>query len=315
MIEKKIYQNIEVEGEDIGFTKAKKGSKFCNEGKWENYIKPHLPEDCSDMTFTELGANAGLFLKLAKDHGFRNVVGYDKSKRTVKQGLKFRDECGYDYTLINERIDKDFDVDKLPASDYVLMSNFHYYLEVADFIKIIERLRFKTRHVIIVTADVEDKWMRAKSYIEDIRYYFREWKEVGYCRPLKIKGDSFPRIMESIVFKSPLERRPVDDLYKMLRMSQKANVEDFAKKLIENDIIENIKDTNYYNELRKLRKFRKEKNLLKHIDLRLKNLKDMKKNGVIEPIVIYDNNKIADGNHRFMFLKQSGYESVIVRII
>lgn len=51
--------------------KKEVGSKFWNQGKWDNFVLPFIEDDCKDMTLVDVGCNAGLFLKLAKDKGFR----------------------------------------------------------------------------------------------------------------------------------------------------------------------------------------------------------------------------------------------------
>ena len=63
-------------------------SKFWNEGKFNNFVAPLLPSDPKDMTFLDLGCNSGLFLKLAKDYGFRNAVGVDSNEGAIARGLE-----------------------------------------------------------------------------------------------------------------------------------------------------------------------------------------------------------------------------------
>ena len=90
----KLYQNIKLDGV-APQNEKKNDSKFWNEGKWDNFVAPHIREDVRDQTFVEMGCNAGLFLKLAKDAGFRNVVGVEKDKTPVREGLRYRDSIGY----------------------------------------------------------------------------------------------------------------------------------------------------------------------------------------------------------------------------
>ena len=63
------YQNIT--GEKNEHTN-RVNSAYWNEGKWNNYIKPLLPtENRNDMTLIDIGANNGLFCKMAK--GLRRI--------------------------------------------------------------------------------------------------------------------------------------------------------------------------------------------------------------------------------------------------
>ena len=73
---KKLYQNIKVPGRRLPYEDTRrKDSAFWNEGKWNNFIKPLLPKYCKNKTFIEIGSNAGMFLKMAEDKGFKHVIG------------------------------------------------------------------------------------------------------------------------------------------------------------------------------------------------------------------------------------------------
>jgi len=118
------YQNIEIgtEFEDKGRLK----SKFWNKGKWDTFIKPLLPSVRN--TFIEIGCNAGLFLKLATDVGFGQVVGVDSSHSILKQAIAYKESNGYDYKLIEGIVGQGLDLDALPVSDVVLIANTLHHI-------------------------------------------------------------------------------------------------------------------------------------------------------------------------------------------
>jgi len=313
---KKTYQNIIIKEKDVGFTIEKQDSKFCNEGKWNNFIEPLLPKDCADMTFVEFGCNAGMFLKLAKQFGFRNVVGVDKSRYTCEYAKKYMAESGFDYKIINNKVDDDFDYDKIPVADFTVMSNFHYYLTINTFMLLLDKMKFKTRYCIIVTADFDKGYNRAKADLDSIRYYFRDWKEIKSIMPISTKGDSFPRVMSSIMFESPLERVPIEPLYKKITTLRRVgNVVNFTKKIAQNDTVENLKDTDYYKVVESMHTRRPKSYIDDLVISRVKMLYDVKKNGIKHPIFINDDNRMVDGKHRMLFLKALGYKSIIARKI
>ena len=70
--------------------KQEKGSKFWNKGKWDNFVLPFLPDDCGEMTLIDMGCNAGIFLKLAEDKGFKQVIGVDSNREAVKKALFYK---------------------------------------------------------------------------------------------------------------------------------------------------------------------------------------------------------------------------------
>ena len=206
----RVHQNIVIDGADLGDVPRRKDSKFYNEGKWDNFIAPLLPEDCSEMTFVEMGCNAGMFLRLAKERGFNRVVGIEKDEvahiasRKYLRGLKCE--------LINERLTENFDYDLIPSADVILLSNFHYWVFFPAFLQFVNMIRRKTRYVIIVSAKSRYKRHYPDSDITNIRKYFRLWEEVKHISPISTATDPRPREMFSSLFQSELIRMPIGDI-------------------------------------------------------------------------------------------------------
>jgi len=204
------YQNV------LGYGKHEEwnGSKFFNEGKWNNFIAPHLPEDCTDMTFLEIGSNYGLFLKMAKDREFRHVKGIDYDTHNCEIAKRYLgDSVEVERANVNESIYWNDFIAKLPATDYILLSNFHYHIYTNVFLHLINILRRKCRYIIIVSAeDVRGKLYCAKPHITRIRGYFRDWELVKHIPEIDGTGDPSPRRMYSLGYKSEIERVPIQRL-------------------------------------------------------------------------------------------------------
>ena len=303
------YQNIEIDGVDIGLTPAKKGSRFCNEGKWENFINPLLPNDCRDQVFVEMGCNAGLFLKMAKEKGFRNVVGVEQSTRTYRSARKYRDSLGLDYEILNRMVGEHFDYDEIPVADVTLMANFHYYLPINDFYLFLEKLRFKTCYCLVVSADIKEKHWRARPRMADLKHYFSGWEEVGSVYPISIEKDSFPRKMWSVLFKSPsLQRRKISELHWKKPSLGKV---DLVKRIASNEPLGDIKKLRYYEEANNFMGRKGESRVIAYVKERIENLRSVKENGMKTPIFARSDGKVADGRHRILLLKELGYSSII----
>ncbi len=147
------YQHLE--GEPMtDRNKKEKNSRFWNKGKWDTFIAPLLPKDCSEMTLVDVGCNLGLFCKLAKDHGFKKVVGVEPENAVYEKAIAYRDKHGYDYEIINSKIEdcaKD-----LPLADVVLMSNSHYYIVISEWLDYVDDLKRKACYCLVVTKDSRD---------------------------------------------------------------------------------------------------------------------------------------------------------------
>ncbi|MGD9276368.1 MAG: hypothetical protein PVJ67_04295 [Candidatus Pacearchaeota archaeon] len=318
----KVHQNIEIDGMDIGDRKDRRYSKFCNEGKWDNFIKPLIPKCVSEQIFIEFGCNAGLYLRLAKEKGYKRVIGIDKSRNAASIAEIYRDENEQDYEVINEQLGEHFDFDKLPVADLILMANFHYHLTAQDFISIMDAIQYKTCYCLVVSAKVRKQihW-KAKTSLNDLKYYFRNWQPVNEVYYVSPEKDPHPREMWSILFKSGLERKPIKDLWnpknkdKYNRIPQSSTAELF-RKVLESDNVD-TRDNTYYKKVLRARaedgwsRGRIDRFVRDKIEL----MYDVKKNGFKKPVLIRLDNRIIEGNHRLVMARELGYKSIITRTV
>ena len=299
-----VYQYLEGE-EMTERDKMEVGSKFWNKGKWDNFVLPFLPQDCSDMTFIDMGCNKGLFLNLAQEKGFRNVIGVDGDKDAVEKGILWRDRHGKSYKLLNLKMEEC--IDQLPLADYTVFANSHYYFTVNDWTDYLDVLQYKTRYVIIVTAEkrhLNRCW--ASAGLDEIRSNFRFWKEVRFIDELPIKDDPMPRRLWGLCFESPhLERIEIN------KLDSSNHVQDSFWGELDNGI--DYHKTHYYRILIKYRRHWGVEKLDKWMEERIRIYKDLKENGLKKPILVDSGILILDGNHRYSGLKHLGYKNIIIR--
>ena len=282
------------------------GSNFWNEGKWQNYIAPFLPEDCSEMTFVDIGCNAGLFLKLAEDRGFSRVVGVDFNEEAVKRGMEWRDKHNGKYKMICSRMENC--IETLPFADYTVLANTHYYFTINDWLDYLDRLQFKTRYCIIVTAEKRVKqrcW--ASTEILDIEGYFSQWENAGFIDALPTEGDPSPRKLWGLCFKSHhFERVPVEKL-KCVNTMQDGFFTEIEKGIP-------YQQTDYYRKMKEYRNSRwTEGHLNRWFEERVKVYQQIKQDGVIKPIIVNSEYLILDGNHKYEMVKDLGFKTTVVR--
>ena len=318
----KLYQNIDMDGVQVQ-NENRKDSQFWNEGKFNNFVKPHLPENATDMTFVEMGSNAGMFLKMAIDHGFKNAVGFEKDKTPVRIGNQYRDEIGYNYKLFKHTLGGQFgdpgtfNIDKVPVSDVTLMSTFHYYIDINSWLKYIHRLKYKTKRVVIISRTVRFRHWKALSDIGSVRKYFKNWKENKYVPQLSEeikKVDSSPRNIWSISFNSPLERIAIEDIKTESEDdSMYIAIQKLAEEINQGDI-KDIQDTDYYKAWIKRKQGRWPIKFTNNFVTNKYNMMmSIKDNGLMDPLIVGKNNKLYDGGHRLAVMKAFGYKSVIVQ--
>jgi len=323
----KTYQYLELNGEPYTQPRPERThSRFWNQGKWENFIAPLLPEPeyCGEQTLVEMGCNVGLFLKLAQDHGFKRVVGVEKNRTPVKIGLRYRDAIGYDYKIIKRKLGGDFgdegnfDIDELPAADVTLMSTFHYHIGINAWYKYVERLRTKTCAVLLVSRpDAPRFHWRVNGHLGYLKKYFAGWEMAGKVTDVPTEGDSSPRPLFSVLFKNPLLRRVPIDAIETRRGSSfgHESIQKLTERVLAGDEID-LQDTVFYRDWRERKPRWRDKTLLALCRNKLGLVRSMIEVGQKDPILVQkDTLKISDGGHRLAILEALGYTTVIVREI
>lgn len=329
----KVHQNIEIDGVDLGDRSSRKHSKFCNEGKWSNFVAPLLPADRTDMTFVEMGCNAGLFLRMAKEDGFHDVIGIEMLKSNCDAAIKYRNFLGMDFKVLNRTVGKDFigtskggiainpytedykefDFDELPVADVTLLANFHYHLDINTFLMYLDRLRSKTRYCIVVSAKVKSPHWQANPDMNSLRSYFKEWDEVGSIYPPNTEGDPHKRTMFSMIFRSPLLKRIDIDTIRNRSGKTAQHDLDFVQRISYDYDLLNMKETSYYKNQLALRSSWKPEEVDAFVIGKIKLLRDVKENGMREAILVRSDNMLIDGGHRLLMWKVLGRKGIIAR--
>lgn len=299
-----IYQYLD--GEQMTERDKKElGSKFWNKGKWDNFILPFLPDECKELSLVDMGCNAGLFLKLAQDKGFKRIIGVDSNKVAIERGRIWRSKNKANYQMYHLKMEDV--IDKLPIVDYTILANTHYYFYVNDFIDYLDKLQHKTRYCIIVT-DKKNHLNRcwASADINDIRRYFNNWEEVGFIDELPFDNDSSPRRLKALCFKSKFI-----DSVSIKSLDSSNHVQDqFYEELNKGIKYEN---THYYKILKHYRKDWGLQKLNEWIEDKIKTYKEIKVDGMKKTILIDNKNRILDGNHRYAMIRTLGYKNVFIR--
>jgi len=290
------------------------GSKFWNKGKWDNFVAPFLPKDCEGMTLVDMGCNAGLFLEQAEQRGFQRVIGIDRNKEAMRKAIAYKERIGGKYELRRQYMQNC--IEGLPMTDYTVLANSHYYFLIDSWLEYLDKLRTKSAYCIIVTAQKQRRFDHASADLKDIRSYFAQWEEVGFIDELSLEGDPFPRRLWGLCFKNPiLERVPIDSLTTGNNV-QKGFYADLDKG-------KHYSETRYWRILKpyRLKKGWPLKRIERYVQIKVDLYKDMKKNGLLKPIVVtaYDaphlepQDRIIDGNHRYAIMKHLDHKSILIR--
>jgi len=308
----RVHQNIVIDGKDYGDRPSRRYSAYCNEGKWNNFIAPLLPMDYGDMRLIEIGSNAGLYLKMAKDRGFRHVMGIERDKDAYEMSLKYQDN-----PVINTEITEDFDFSRLPVADVMLLPNLHYHMIIQDFLALLDNMNAQYCLLVSVEHPPKRHW-QTDARMAGVKNYFKDWTYIGETTLLdKGEEDPHPREgMYGILFESNKVRRIPINLVRRPDGEEPRDgkhIKDFIRVCIEGGP---IRSTVHYARVAKHRKAKmSEAEIYSLMDGKWKTVRDIAENGQKKPIIVNEAYWLLDGGFRLAVLKELEYTSVMVRVV
>ena len=318
------YQTLEVDGVEQVFEDTKRAdSKFWNEGKWNTFIEPLLPDE--RRTFLEIGCNAGLFLNMAKDAGFERIIGVECNRQIFEQAKAYRNSVGGDWRLEHQCVREDFDFEQFPLADVVLISNTHYYMPVHVFSRLVDGLRNRCLYCIVVSARAKRRSGNAAWDWNHVHGYFADWEKINSVAGISGEDDPTPRdTMFSVLFKGNLIALDVDSIYDPWMEASVSedhrshglapSMEDFFQKVLNGDDFV-YEDTDYYKYWMERKSSRGEEWVRDYLVRKSMLARDVQKNGMLTPVYYGRRNKTLDGIHRLSIAKQLGHRYVLTRII
>lgn len=316
---KRLYQWVDWPGRNISREgRGRDRSKFWNEGRWNNFIKPLIPKEALDFPFLEVGCNAGLYLKMAEDMGFRHVIGIDNDADRIEQAKLYRAGNGGKYEIRHETVGSNYDWNLLPRFGLVVFSNTHYYFPVVDFAETVANLRDRALYCIVVGNFMDKKNGLVSPRLWRMKNFFCDWTEMGTVEKLSRRGDPSPRKnMYGILFKSNLETMDLDKWYNDVndaaigKLNFACVLDGFYRQLSQNidTVVENTAAFDFYVKNRSQRS----PDAVRRFLLNKKELFiDIKNNGIKKAVYLTDW-KFEDGMNRCIIARVLGYKKIIIK--
>lgn len=203
-------------------------------GKWDNYVKPQMvkPFDTGNGYFCEMGCNAGLYLVMAHEAGFRRTWGVEGANAAWGQlqlTAEYHDELdmhpvfaklGTVEGAIADSVAPDFDLEKQPIVDCTLMAQFLYWVTPGVAQHYVDALSEKSVWCVVLT----NRASRQRSPGDPnsvIEMFKRNWHLTRAIPTTKRDGR---RQITSLLFRSKwLHALPTGPLFDMVRGANPAN--------------------------------------------------------------------------------------------
>jgi len=261
---------------------------------------------------------------MAKDKGYRHVIGVEKNKTPHRAAIQYRDAIGYDYKVLKRCLGGkfgetgSFDMDEMPIADITVLSTFHYHVDINAWLKYLDRIRTKSCYVLIVSApDRPSYHWRPNSKPRHVREYFKDWEEVSFIDDVPKEGDPKPRELFSILFKNPRIRRvPLNSIVQRGEASRgDGGIRELTRLIVQGQEYK-VEETLFYKDWKKRKSSWSDGTIKRFMQTKVELIKSYIEDWPKDPLIVQkDTLKLSDGSHRIAILDELGYKSVIVREI
>ncbi len=275
----KWYQEATIKG--VKMPTMRQGD--TNEKRWENLIRPLIPFEGEGRIFTELGSNAGFYLRKAKDMGFE-TTGVEIDPEFCEQARYWEENDPKGVRTIAGDLN-DYD---LPCSSIVLLANIHYWLTPEEVDRLVRKIS-NSLYIIVVGRHQHHETMKSPNDEETLKRVFGGFELVDSLRTNK---------HYSYLFKTGLVEKDVHKLVAYLKQT-----EHFYPSFV--DFIEG-KGEMYLRYLKRRISSKGEEYYQKHTDL----VNSVKEKGILKPIVVYGE-CVVNGNHRLVLANYLGQKKII----
>jgi hypothetical protein len=165
----------------------------------------------------------------------------------------------------------------------------------------------------VVSAQTKQPHQRPNSDVDSVRHYFRDFKEIDYIPELPLEGDPHPRRMFSLLFKTEIERLPIESLGKRdfkENISVKKASDEFATRVLSGGL--DVRKTKAFGITSRLHEDWDESEVLAFLEDKKALIRDIEKRGLKEPIIV-SNGVLLDGGHRVLAVKTLGRKTILAR--
>ena len=266
-----------------------------HEWRWQQLVKPLVPKDGQDRMFLDLGCNAGWYMRKAQRLGYK-TIGVERDSDYLSQAPKSLDIIHGDVNFYK------------PHCAYLtLLACVHYHQSNEQVEALFHNLMYSTAYLLVMG--------RHKGRVKSIPNRDHPMKKL---RGWKLIDSREAKAFYTVLVKNPwYEELSVDDLYDatckyVSTLSNFVNFvpsfEDFVRRTLDNQDFD-PSDCEFMDYL-KHRRFRYP---LGRCWIYKVMIDEIKKRGIHTALQV-KYNRIKDGYHRLIILREIGIKRVVCRV-